>query len=394
MKRGAFYPKDLGKLAENTAPRDNESTIAHSSDPGVDETEEKGMLTPRSRNHLRTERQKRQEEIGSRQQDSPENIIVNSGWQKSTNQPDDLKDTSLQYHLHEEWTKREQKSMQKLHEQHSLSNDITPAFIDDLQALSFTENNNNKLPCFQRDQENIPEGMSCKSSGRESFDPFELTENDQLNRPLGKWIQHLSEAELEAPDRFSISDNNNTVIIESLQNTSPDGEIVREQIGGWVQHLEEPKLGARERLQSSGNNNPALIEGLQDKKVSLIGFDNKIPSRSDRENDIISHWFFKLGMCRKRHLIEWTITNETRLFLYRYDLLTQEGKKKFLERETLDMGEFIEGTIPEEKQEALCRCCNKTRRKDRRWYTMDWDSANFWSKKDARISKMEKEEKE
>ncbi|CAG5113006.1 Oidioi.mRNA.OKI2018_I69.chr2.g7157.t1.cds [Oikopleura dioica] len=70
---------------------------------------------------------------------------------------------------------------------------------------------------------------------------------------------------------------------------------------------------------------------LQDKKVSIIGLDNKIPSKSDRENDTISHWFFKLGMCKKRHLIEWTITNETRLFMYRYNLLTEEGKKKFLE---------------------------------------------------------------
>ena len=83
MKKGSYYPKDLDASAENTPPRDNESTIAHSSDPGLGKKEKNRMLSEQSRIHLKNERDKRQGEIENRHPDSQKKVNPNFARKKS-----------------------------------------------------------------------------------------------------------------------------------------------------------------------------------------------------------------------------------------------------------------------------------------------------------------------
>ncbi|CAG5113005.1 Oidioi.mRNA.OKI2018_I69.chr2.g7156.t1.cds [Oikopleura dioica] len=288
-EEGAFYPKDLSKLTEHTPPRDNESIIAHSSDPGFEENVEKTMLTKRSRDHLETERQKRQEEIENRPQNTPGNTRVNPERENLTDPLEDMENAQLQYHPHQKWVKHEQKRKYKPDEQFPISSKITPTYIENLQALSLNisgnfkqhrvlqkQEQNTRREFTQERQRDSPEHTNVKSSGQEPFDPFKKTENSQLNRPLGEWIQHYANQKLETREGYPIDEENTSGIVERFQTTSTNSGEFDERVGEWIQDRAEPKLGAREGLFSSGNTPTGILKGLQASSTSSGIADERI----------------------------------------------------------------------------------------------------------------------
>ncbi|CAG5111609.1 Oidioi.mRNA.OKI2018_I69.chr2.g5898.t1.cds [Oikopleura dioica] len=97
---------------------------------------------------------------------------------------------------------------------------------------------------------------------------------------------------------------------------------------------------------------------LRDTEVELIGLDKQIPTKEDRENDIISHWTLRLAYCRHPFLRDWFVNNEIKLFKYRFHALSDSCRGQFIQETMKGIKEVPDEMKTNEFIQTLQECNN------------------------------------
>ncbi|XP_065343659.1 DNA primase large subunit-like [Cloeon dipterum] len=132
---------------------------------------------------------------------------------------------------------------------------------------------------------------------------------------------------------------------------------------GFVKFSEEWRKNFHEELKKQD------LKSLS-KLYSSLGVSNTAPNYEARKKDLISHFILCLAFCRSDELRNWFISKETDLFVARFEELSTEGRKEFMELNNIDFQ-----PIPQEEKKAkLSRLLNTFQYMN----ATQFDSADFY----------------